>query len=207
MKRLLFKLALLALPLGALAQNAGDLTKFLPSKWGNWQNLTYGVADSTEWTTNHKPLEIQTVGNTIHVAGMERVNQNDGKYPLYYRRSTDGGKTWEAPQRIASSNNDWTWTSGGMNSHWMQVEGNNVRFAVSNYIEGSGGASHSVLTYISSADGGKTFTTVELAEEERGSRYERPHIASDGSTVVIAANWGYHEIVFRSEERRVGKEC
>ena len=196
-KHLLLSLALAA-SFAVTAQNAGDMTRYLPSNWGNWQNLTYGVADSAEWTVDHKPLEIQISGSTIHAAWMERAKQNDGKYPLYYRRSTDGGKTWEAPQLIISSNNDWTTTSGGMNSHWMQVEGNNVRFAVSNYIEGSGGASHSVLTYISSADGGKTFTTVELAEEEKGSRYERPHIASDGSTVVVAANWGYRVHVFTS---------
>ena len=121
-KHLLLLLALAA-SFAVTAQNAGDLTKYLPSNWGNWQNLTYGVADSAEWTVDHKPLEIQISGSTIHAAWMERAKQNDGKYPLYYRRSTDGGKTWEAPQLIISSNNDWTTTSGGMNSHWMQVEG------------------------------------------------------------------------------------
>ncbi|MCR4603363.1 MAG: hypothetical protein K5683_07520, partial [Prevotella sp.] len=161
MKHLFLLLALLAAPLAGTAQNSGDMTQFLPSNWGSWQNLTYGVADSTEWSPNHKPLEVQISGSTIHVAWMEQVRQNDGMYPLYYRRSLDNGKTWEAARIIARTESaQWTSSSSGdaaagNNSHWMTVEGKNVHFAL---CFDSNDGKHT-FNYYRSTDGGATFSS------------------------------------------------
>ena len=191
MKHLFLLLSLMAAPLTISAQNAGDLTQFLPSNWGGWQNLTYGVADSTEWSTGQKPLEVQISGSTIHVAWMELVKQNDGNYPLYYRRSLDNGKTWEKPRIIAVIDKTY-WTSsstgdaiGGCNSHWMQVDGKSVHFALPFW---SKDGKHS-FSYIRSTDGGATFTSQVLWETT--ATYidaSRPHVASDGQNVVVAVN-------------------
>ncbi len=157
---------LLLLPLTMAAQNTGDLTQYLPSNWGNWQNITYGVADSMAWTTDHKPLDIQISGSSIHVAWMENVKQNDDKYPLYYRRSLDNGKTWEKTKIIAhNENGDWTGNNiAGYNSRWMIVEGQNVHFALP--FRANDGK-HTVR-YIRSTDGGTSFTTQILWETTAG---------------------------------------
>ena len=190
-KRTLFRKAflsmLLLLPLTMAAQNNGDLTQYLPSNWGNWQNITYGVADSMAWTTDHKPLDIQISGSSIHVAWMENVKQNDDKYPLYYRRSLDNGKTWEKTKIIAhNENGDWTGNNiAGYNSRWMIVEGQNVHFALP--FRANDGK-HTVR-YIRSTDGGTTFTTQILWETTAGYiAATRPHVACDGQTVVVAVN-------------------
>ena len=178
---------LLLLPLTMAAQNTGDLTQYLPSNWGNWQNITYGVADSMAWTTDHKPLDIQISGSSIHVAWMENVKQNDDKYPLYYRRSLDNGKTWEKTKIIAhNENGDWTGNNiAGYNSRWMIVEGQNVHFALP--FRANDGK-HTVR-YIRSTDGGTSFTTQILWETTAGYiAATRPHVACDGQTVVVAVN-------------------
>ena len=75
-KKTLLLLLTLLLPLWVAAQNAGDMTKFLPNDHDGWKNLTYGVADSTQWGSNSQQLEVQIVGSTIHVAWMEHEKQN-----------------------------------------------------------------------------------------------------------------------------------
>ena len=189
-KHLLLSLALAA-SFAVTAQNAGDLTKFLPNTHDGWQNLTYGVADSTQWGNNHMPMEIQISGSTIHVAWMEQVKQNDGMYPLYYRRSLDNGKTWEAARIIArTESSHWTSSStgdaaAGNNSHWMTVEGQNVHFALC--FDSSDGKH--TLSYYRSTDGGATFSSQQLWETTTSwIKASRPHVACDGQTVVVAAN-------------------
>lgn len=196
-KRSLFIcVALLATTLLATAQHAGDLTKFLPNTHDGWQNLTYGVADSTDWGSQGQKMEIIISGKYIHLAWMEEEQQNDGLYPLYYRRSTDYGKTWEAAKLIATNIQSWS-ESQGYNSHWMWASGKDVRFAIPSF----GGGVMSKMRYICSTDYGTSFTTKEIAEGDISwERYHRPHIACDGQYIVIAANYDDHPIVLTSTD-------
>ena len=185
---------LLALPMWVQADN--NLTKFLPNDHDGWQNLTYGVADSTDWGSCGQKMEIVISGKYIHLAWMEEEQQNDGMYPLYYRRSSDYGKTWEAAKLIATNINSWD-DSQGYNSHWMWASGKDVRFAIPSF----GGGNMSKMRYIYSTDYGSSFTTKEIAEGNLGwARYNRPHIACDGSYVIIAANYDGKPIVFTSTD-------
>ena len=179
---------------GASAQ--GNLTKFLPNDHDGWQNLTYGVADSTDWGSQGQKMEIFISGKYIHLAWMEEEKQNDGLYPLYYRRSTDYGKTWEQPKLIATNIDSWS-ESQGYNCHWMWASGKDVRFAIPSF----GGGNMSKLRYICSTDYGSSFTTREIAEGNISwERYGRPHIACDGQYIVIAANYDNHPIVLTSTD-------
>ena len=193
-RRLFIGMALLLTSMFAMAQHAGDLTKFLPNTHDGWQNLTYGVADSTDWGSCGQKMEIVISGKYIHLAWMEEEQQNDGKYPIYYRRSSDYGKTWEAPKLIATNISNWN-DSQGYNSHWMWVSDKDVRFAIPSF----GGGEMSKMRYIYSSDYGSSFTTKEIAAGDLSwARYYRPHIACDGNNIVIAANYDDHPIVFTS---------
>ena len=192
-KKLLYLITLLLPPLLAVAQSNADLQKALPSDWGGWQNLTYGVADSVLWDSHPKPLQVQMAGSYVHVAWMEDAKQNDGEYPLYYRRSTDYGKTWEKAKIIArDQRSNWTSSStgddiAGHNSHWMVAEGKNVHFLVPRLADDG---LHSV-TYYYSTDYGKTFKQKELWKQVAGKGHifpSRPHVAVDGKNVVLAVN-------------------
>ena len=192
-RKSLLLITILLSPLLVAAQSSADLQQALPSDWGSWQNLTYGVADSTLWDAHPKPLQVQMAGGYIHVAWMEDAKQNDGKYPLYYRRSTDYGKTWEKAQIIACNESSY-WTSsstgdeiGGSNSHWMVADGKNVHFLVPRW---AADGLHTV-TYYYSTDGGKTFKQKELWKQVAGRGHvfpSRPHVAVEGKTVVLAVN-------------------
>ena len=84
MRRLCLKLVLYALPIVAMAQTTENLKQSLPSEWGGWQNLTYGVTDITAYSTNFLPIEVETNGKTIHLLWQEigkdaAVYQGDGE--------------------------------------------------------------------------------------------------------------------------------
>ena len=65
----------------------------------NWTlNLSESAAD-TELGEEDFAQEIEVVGNTVHVLWITR-NADYSGHRLYYRRSTDGGQTWNAKQLI-----------------------------------------------------------------------------------------------------------
>ena len=163
---------------------ADDLHSRLPSNRGGWMNLTYGVTDSTYYTSNMLPLETQISGNTIHVLFMDWAKNASGEYPIYYRRSTDLGKTWEAAQLIATNKDEWAGNTNiaGQNSRLMAVSGNNVHLLIP-YHEW---AKDFRLRYFRSTDGGKSFTQKVLAEGTSLPAFQTPQIACDGNTVVLA---------------------
>lgn len=192
-KILLFLLLLLLPPLSVVAQSNDDLQHGLPSDWGGWQNLSYGVSDSPPDNNRTRPLMVQMAGADIHVAWMEETKQSDGEFPLFYRRSTDYGKTWQKTQVIAKcQNGPWSSSSTGDgiiggNSHWMVVEGQKVYFLVPNWAKDG---LHTVTFYYST-DGGASFKSKELWKQVQGKGHvfpSRPHVAVDGQTVVLAVN-------------------
>ena len=176
-------LTLLALTTATLNVAADDLHSRLPSNRGGWMNLTYSVTDSTYYTSNMLPLETQISGNTIHVLFMDWAKNADGMYPIYYRRSTDLGKTWEAAQLIATNKDEWAGNANiaGNNSKLMAVSGNNVHLLIP-YQEWF---KDFRVRYFRSTDGGKSFTQKVLLEGNEFA-YQTPQIACDGNTVVAA---------------------
>ena len=181
MKKLLIKLALLAVPMLAAAQTADNLKQSLPSEWGGWQNLTYGVTDITAYSKSLFPMEVETSGKTIHLLWQENSKDADGLYRMYYRRSTDLGRTWEQAQLISTSP-DKLYVE---NNHLMTVSGSNVYIFCP-----SVRANDNHLRFARSTDGGASFTTVDLEQFGTGSvtqNLSQYYVASNGQTVAFAS--------------------
>ena len=207
MKRILIVFAWV---MTAIVAFADDMDQFVPANWGNWKNLSVSVNDLTYYDKNPLPMQAAVSGKTIHVAWPDWKANADGYYCLYYRRSADGGKTWENARAVVSSPNmsmvdiNYVGSGYGSNAKWMEVNGDHVHFV--NVLKSEDGE-NSVLLYTYSNDGGQTFQQRILAEGSEGDghySYGRPHVVSDGQTVVIAFQQGrygsspYHVRVFTS---------
>lgn len=213
MKTYLLSIAFLLLPwMGA---GAASMDQFVPSNWGGWKNLSLGTTDTTYYTKTQLPMDVQVSGQTVHVAWTDWKPNADGDYCLWYRRSTDAGRTWEEPRAIVKSKTmkmgDINYVGGnfGSNAKWMEVEGQDVHFV--NIIKSvtSDDVEQSQVLYTYSHDGGATFQQRVLAESSqeegfykyRTFAYGRPHVEADGQTVVIAfqySNDGYKTRVLTS---------
>lgn len=213
MKKHLLALALLLIPLSGMADDS--MQQYVPSNWGGWQNLSLGTTDITYYTSDQLPMDVQVSGKTVHVAWTDWKPNAAGEYCLWYRRSTDAGKTWEEPRAVVKSTTmnmaDINYVGGnfGTNAKWMEVEGQDVHFV--NIIKSvtSDEVEQSQLLYTYSHDGGATFQQRVLAESSqeegfykyRTFPYGRPHVEADGQTVVIAfqySNNGYKTRVLTS---------
>ena len=192
MKRItrLLLLVLLALPL--CVQAANDMDKHLPANWGGWKNLSYSVNDTTFYTGDLLPMQAAVSGQTLHVFWPDWKPNAQGEACVYYRRSTDAGKTWEDARAIVKAKNvsmvDINYAGGsfGSNSKWFAVEGQNVHLVT---VVKSDDDQNSELLYTYSHDGGKTFQQRILAKGSEGDGhyyYGRPHVVCDGQTLVIA---------------------
>ena len=153
---LFFGILLCLMPLHAVADNA-QLQQDLFSNYGGWVNLTAGyVRDTTD--ANPIKSEVAVSGNTVHVVFADVQSnyhaQPEG-YAVWYRRSTDGGATWEDAKSLYQRRSD-KWD--GL-SNMMVVDGQHVHMLVPD--EGSTPV-NPMLVYLHSSDGGATFNTLYL---------------------------------------------
>lgn len=186
--RLLFLLLLTSLA----GMAADDMQQYVPSNFGGWQNLSASVNDLTHYTTDPLPMQAAVSGKTIHVFWADWKPNAAGEYCIYYRRSTDAGKTWEDARAIVKSKNmslaDINYVGGnfGSNAKWYNVDGQNVQVVTP--VKSDDG-NNSELLFTNSTDGGKTFQQRILAKGSDGDGhyyYGRPHVVSDGQTLVVA---------------------
>lgn len=187
MRKFLFFAWSLLVTTALCAQSSADLMQQdLFSNYGGWKNLTAGY---TRDTTDANPMksEIAVCGNTVHVVWADMQSnytaQPEG-YDVWYRRSTDGGATWEDARSIYKRRTEgW---SGYFNI--MQAEGNNVHILVPDNWEGSSeDTGLPRLVYLRSTDGGASFTSKVMGTgpwEYWGIKYAL--IKAEGSNVVIA---------------------
>lgn len=130
---------------------------------------------------DNSKLEQVIEENTIHLVWKEyNSNQN---YKVYYRRSTDLGKTWEEAKVIYTA-------SGYLEDNctkMLSVSGNNVHVAICDYDYPAGGIGF--LVYVNSTDNGATFSEPRsLFMNEKGgyNKVENSVIQAVGNNVVIA---------------------
>ncbi len=193
MKKKRFRqIAFLALLMSSSPAWAQDGQQYVPSNWGEWKNLSLGTTDISYYTGNQLPMDVQVSGQTIHVAWTDWKPNAEGEFCLWYRRSTDAGRTWEEPRAIVKSKTmnmgDINYVGGsyGSNAKWMEVEGQDVHFVTVLSAESNENAE---VYYTYSHDGGKTFQTRKIADGSEGDGhywYGRPHVEADGQTLVIA---------------------
>jgi len=188
---------MMALMLTAMAAMAADTKQqYVPSSFGGWQNLSASVNDITHYTSDPLPMQAAISGKTVHVFWADWKPNAQGEYCIYYRRSTDAGKTWEDARAIVKTKNmstaDINYVGGslGSNSKWFNVDGKNVQVVTVLKSE-DGNNSELLLTY--STNSGKSFKQRILAkgngkgiDGEGHYFYGRPHVVSDGQTLVIA---------------------
>lgn len=136
---------------------------------------------------NPEPLddlypEMVISGNTIHVVWIEYKYGVDKL--LYYCRSTDLGKTWEAPKLISKlKDSDYTLQP---QSRKLAVDGSTVHIAFCDYDYFDSGTGR--IFYFRSSNGGSSFDPVkELATTGPGAnRIYGAHIKAANGKVAVA---------------------
>src|ERR1035438_7786230 len=94
--------------------------------------------------------EIAVSGSTIHIMWLAD-EANPATRAVYYRRSTDGGKSWDSRRRLFA---EPTINVDPIQKH-MAVDGNVVHIAVAHSHTTAGW--YFAVTYLRSGDGGFTF--------------------------------------------------
>ena len=200
MKKVLMIAVMMLLSLTNIA--ADDTQQFVPSNFGGWQNLSASVNDISYYTNDPLPMQAAVSGSTIHVFWADWKPNAQGEYCVYYRRSADAGKTWEDARAIVASKKlklvDINYVGGnfGTNAKWFNVEGQNVQVVT---IQESDDEKFSELYGTFSKDGGQTFEKRLLAKGGENDHFGRPHVVSNGQTVVIAfQNGRYNGAPYRT---------
>ena len=188
---------LIAWPIGMLAEVSRDS---LPSNYGNWVNLTEGYTQDHSY--DHQKMQVEMDGNTIHLLWAEFAKQSDGTYGLWYRRSTDLGKTWEDARLVVKTRtNQFMNINSGANNKLMAISNGHVHIAVMDCDDNEPDAKWRIL-YVRSDDGGANFTTKTMGIlSSRYESYRGIQIDSDGDMVVIAApKYGNDIVYFTSKD-------
>lgn len=131
--------------------------------------------------------EIAIVGSTVHTAWLTR--NEDWTYSLYYRRSTNAGKTWD-PKILLHTFVDLN--DDGQTKRRLAAIGNTVHIILADYTEGSNWQGY--LGYFRSVDAGASFEPLRtLFTGAPITHVYDPFIVADGGVLSIVfryqSNW------------------
>ena len=186
MKRLFFLIMLLlALPIGMQADVLHD---DLPSNYGNWMNLTKGIISNKRLNGDLR-METAIEDNVIHLLWLDPEKNSSGTYDVWYRRSTDLGKTWESAKRIFSTHVKYD-DSYSNYAKFMAVEGSRVHIAL--YTKDD--QDYSRIIYFRSDDAGASFSSGQMFDVKSGTTYsyfKNLKIKAGGGLVAIGALGSY----------------
>ena len=143
------------------------------SKW--IKNISEGEGASAIGMDDYGP-EMAVSGKVIHLLWTN--NNNWVTKDLYYRRSADGGTTWETRKLLVSN----AGLDDAIRNPKMYVSGNYVHIA---YIV-KVGVGPSELFYLRSTDGGQTFEAPKVLYSVPQNMTELK-VKGDGSRITIAA--------------------
>ncbi|HLF64780.1 MAG TPA: LamG-like jellyroll fold domain-containing protein [Saprospiraceae bacterium] len=172
MKKLRF-LLLIATSLFTLFPITGFATNPEISKW--IKNISEGEGAPAMGMDDYGP-EMAVSGKVVHMLWM--TNNNWVTRQLQYRRSPDGGKTWEAKKLLV----DATGFDDAVRSPKMYVSGNYVHIA---YVV-KNGLVPSDLFYLRSTDGGQNFETPKILYSVPQNMTEL-RMKGDGYRITVAA--------------------
>lgn len=133
-------------------------------------------------TWNDSTQEIAVVGSTVHV--LYWSHKADIGWRLYYRRSTDGGQTWQPPILLHDPQ-----TAGGAADRqrgckYLAVDGTTVHVAYAKYP-----GNNAILMYRRSTNGGASFEAARQLDPAVGDSYwwiNHTYIAASNGKVTIA---------------------
>ena len=160
-------------PTGAMADS-------LVSNYGNWMNLTNGYSD---WSSSGpQKMEVEIDGNFIHLLWVDGNTDADKATRIWYRRSTDSGKTWEDARVLTTTRFHSNGQIDGTNK-LMSISNGRIHFAVHDK-EGDA----TMIRYIRSDDHGTTFQEPVIVKKnpQSSTSIRNTLIDSDGEMVVIS---------------------
>ena len=152
-------------------------------EFSNWiTNLSEGAGEAPLGIDDSQP-EIAVSGNTVHLLWLN-FNINNGLTNLYYRRSVDGGISWQPKILLVSSNA----FDSDRTHRRLFVYGNYVHIAA---IKRNPDNNDYVLVYYRSTNGGAAFEAPkDIYSVPNELKYLRA--SGDGSKVNLAVVWGCH---------------
>lgn len=152
-------------------------------EFSSWiANISEGAGEAPAGLEDSQP-EVAVSGNVVHILWLN-FTFDGNQHNLFYRRSTDGGKTWEAKKLLESG----TSIDGDRTSRRMFVSGNYVHIAATKRDPNN---NNFVLAYYRSTNGGATFEAPrEIYSVPNELKYLR--VSGDGSKVNLAAVWACH---------------
>ena len=149
------------------------------SDYSNWTRDLSGLTDTPDYAWNDYDFKMAVSGQNVHVVWLAARTDGGGNR-LSYRRSTDGGKTFDAVKIVATGID-----SDSFSAEWqgLAVDENTVHVV---YKSGW----PSTLKYLRSTDNGANFEPVKDIHATGYSSYSGVYmVAANGVvTVALAAN-------------------
>ncbi|MCK4396050.1 exo-alpha-sialidase, partial [candidate division WOR-3 bacterium] len=137
------------------------------AQWEPDERLTFDAADS--YTSENNAWCVAAEEDTVHVVWYDH---RDGNWEIYYKRSTDGGTSWETDTRL-TDNSVQSWYPS------IAVEGSDVHVVWYDIRDGNW-----EIYYKRSTDGGTSWgTDTRLTDNINFSWY--PSVAVEGSNVHV----------------------
>ncbi|MBD3285302.1 hypothetical protein GF359_02710, partial [candidate division WOR-3 bacterium] len=136
--------------------------------WDTDQRLTDDIANS--FTGQNNGWRVTASGDTVHVVWFDGCNGNN---EIYYKRSTDGGASWDSDTRL--TNDDST-----SNDPSIAISGSTVHVVWDDKRDGN-----RELYYKRSADGGANWGADVSLTAEDDSTSTKPIVAVSNDTVHV----------------------
>lgn len=168
---LLIATFLFTLPFNVFSTNP-DLSKYL---------INLSESDNGVGLYDYVP-EIAVSGNTVHTLWVQRVSNSEAN--LYYRRSTNLGETWEAPQLLKVLKD--AGLAKDVTNRRLAVDNNTVHIAIADYVYADNGTGH--VYYLKSSNGGASFGAEKIIASTSGGykRITNSFIRAQNGNVVVA---------------------
>jgi len=129
---------------------------------------------------------IATNGTTIYIAWQQQNPNMGNQYDLFFRRSTDGGNTWD-PVITGAGRLIWDGGPGLANGNRPTIAANGSNVYVA-FEEGGGGGTNRNVGFVSSLNGGTTFGNHVVIYTDPGGRnnYYMSLVVNNNSGLSLA---------------------
>jgi uncharacterized protein (TIGR03437 family) len=132
--------------------------------------------------------EIVVAGNIVHVMWITQETEPEVR-AIYYKRSIDGGATWEPKKRLFAKND--LLASTGTPSRRMAVDGTNVVIAYGYYVSScrAGGTWCGIAGYVRSGDAGASWDAPKtFPEAVEVYHFDDIFVAADQGRITVGMN-------------------